>query len=208
MRMISSSSVLPVVALLLQIGGPAQAAGKKAPKAAAGKGTPLASSDEVEKLKGDFKWGMSPDDVLAKMVDKIEASYEDRIKKTATDPAKQDRVRKQMYAETEQVKTHALVKFEGEKTGYDVSIIDQEFTHNAGESMMVGKDDNATRYFFFVDNSLYKMFIAFDKDMLSGKSFRDFGQLMQARFGKAREVYVDERSTRRRVSPFLVVQAK
>src|SRR5437762_3247258 len=31
-------------------------------------------------------------------------------------------------------------------------------------------------------------------DFKSGKSFRDFGQLMQGRFGKAREIFVDEKS--------------
>jgi hypothetical protein len=86
------------------------------------------------------------------------------------------------------------VKFDGQKTGYDVSIIDQEFGHNLGESMLVAKEENASRYFFFAEDHLFKMFVAFDKDMLQGKSFKEFGSLMQGRFGKAREIYVDERS--------------
>jgi hypothetical protein len=171
----------------------AKAAAAKTAKAAAVK-APLASADELAKIKGDFKWGMSPDEVLVKMVERVESSYEARINKAANDPAKQDRVRKEMRAEVEKVKEHSLVKFDGQKTGYDVSIIDQEFIHGNNESMLVGKDDNATRYFFFDEGRLYKMFIAFDKDMLQGKDFKQFGQLMQARFGKAREVYVDEKS--------------
>ena len=85
-----------------------------------------------------------------------------------------------------------LVKFDDQKTGYDVSIVDQEFLRNAGESMLVAKEETATRYFFFRNDGLYKMFLAFDKDILQGKSFRDFGKLMQKRFGKAREVTVQE----------------
>jgi hypothetical protein len=181
--------------LLAAAGASARAAtAPKAKKPAGKSAAPVASTDEVTKLKGDFKWGMTPDEVLAKMVEKVDASYEDRLKKTANDPTKQDRVRKEMMAEEEQVKKNSLVKFDGQKTGYDVSIIDQEFTHGNHESMLVGKDANASRYFFFVDDRLYKMYIAFDKDMLSGKEFRQFGQMMQARFGKAREVFVDERS--------------
>jgi hypothetical protein len=186
-----SLALVPALILCVASAGPAWAAAKKkGPEKAA----PTASSDEVGKLKGDFKWGMSPDEVLNKTVEKVESSYEDRIKKTATDPARQDRVRKEMRAEADNVRKNSLVEFKGEKSGYDVSIIDQEFTQNANESMLVGKDANATRYFFFVDNRLYKMFIAFDKEMLAGKSFKDFGALMQARFGKAKEVYVDEKS--------------
>ena len=187
------------VSLMVASGArPGMAQKKKAAATATAKtsaaGAPAASQSETEKLKGSFKWGMTPDEVIAKMVEKIEASYADRINKTAQDPAKQDRVRKEMRYETEKAKKHSMVKFEGQKSGYDVSIIDQEFTHNAQESMLVAKEDNATRYFFFAMDRLYKMFIAFDKDVLQGKQFPEFGKMMQARFGKAKEVYVDEKS--------------
>jgi hypothetical protein len=191
MRMFGLSLVAVVVALPFA-GSASAAAAKKKP--AAKVVAPLASVAEIDKLKGEFKWGMTPDDVLAKMIQKVESTYDDRLKKTANDPTKQDRVRKEMRAETEKVKQHSLVKFEGQKTGYDVSIIDQEFSHGTGESMLVAKEDSASRYFFFSDDRLYKMFVAFDKDMLQGKTFKEFGQLMQGRFGKSREVYVDEKS--------------
>jgi hypothetical protein len=184
-------SLLAVMVAFSVTGSASAAAKKKAPGKIA---APIAAQAEVDKLKGDFKWGMSPDDVMAKMVQKVEGTFDDRLKKTVNDPTKQDRVRKEMRAEVEKVKQHSLVKFDGQKTGYDVSIIDQELAHNVGESMLVAKEETATRYFFFADDHLFKMFIAFDKDMLQGKSFKDFGQLMQGRFGKAREVFVDERS--------------
>jgi hypothetical protein len=148
---------------------------------------------ELEKLKGDYRWGMNPDDVTAKVQDKIRASYEDKLAKTANDPSRHDRLRKEMMGEVDKVKTK-VVKFDGQKSGYDVSIIDQEFLHNAGESMVVMKEDTSDRYFFFKDDRLYKMFIAFDKEILQGKSFREFGQLMQAKFGKAKEVTASEKT--------------
>jgi hypothetical protein len=136
---------------------------------------------------------MTPEEITAKVQDHVRASFDERLKKTLNDPTKQDRVRKEMAAEVERVKTK-LIKFDGQKTGYDVSIVDQEFLHGTGESMLVTKEELNTRYFFFADDRLYKMFLAFDKEMLQGKSFREFGQLMQARFGKAREVNVEERT--------------
>jgi hypothetical protein len=185
---------LVAVVLALPFAGSASAAAKKKAAGKPAGAAPMASAAEIEKLKGEFKWGMSPDEVLAKMVQKLEGTFEDRLKKSATDPARQDRVRKEMRAEVEKVKQHSLVKFEGQKTGYDVSIIDQEFSNNTGETMLVAKEDTASRYFFFASDRLYKMFVAFDKDMLQGKTFKDFGGLMQGRFGKAREVYVDEKT--------------
>ena len=171
----------------------AKAGEKPAPAGKGGKVAPTASEKELEKLKGDYKWGMTPDQITAKVQDHVRDSFEERLKKTINDPTKQDRVRKEMAAEVERVKTK-LIKFDGQKTGYDVSIIDQEFLHGTSESMLATKEELNTRYFFFANDRLYKMFLAFDKEMLQGKSFREFGQLMQARFGKAREVDVQEKT--------------
>ncbi|HEY0711830.1 MAG TPA: hypothetical protein VGF45_04095 [Polyangia bacterium] len=154
---------------------------------------PSGPAAEMEKLKGAYKWGMTPDEVVAKVQDNVRAGFDERLKKTANDPTRQDRIRKEMALEVDRVKGK-VIKFDGNKTGYDVSIVDQEFLHNTNESMLVAKEENGTRYFFFADDRLYKMFIAFDKEMLQGKSFREFGQLMQARFGKAREVNVEDRT--------------
>jgi len=187
------------MAVLLAAGSAAAAAKAKGKAPARGKasmsdeGAPSAAGEAIEKLKGDFKWGMNPDEVIAKVQDRIRAAYEDRLKKTSQDPSRQDRVRKDMMAEQERVKDKYL-KFEGQKTGYDVSIIDQELLHGMNESMLMAKEDNATRYFFFSDGRLYKMFIAFDKEMLQGKSFREFGSLMQAQYGKAKEVNAEDKT--------------
>jgi hypothetical protein len=184
-------AIVWLFALLVASGSaPAAAAkGEKSSKAPA----PSASSSEISKLKGEFKWGMNSEQVIGKVQDRVRAAYQDRLNKSANDPSRNDRLRKEMMAEAEKVKT-SLVTFDDQKTGYDVSIVDKEFLRNAGESMLVAKEDNATRYFFFSNNELYKMFLAFDKEILQGKSFRDFGKQMQKRFGKAREVNVEERS--------------
>jgi hypothetical protein len=154
---------------------------------------PSASTSETDKLKGEFKWGMTSQEVVGKVQDKVRTTYQERLDKSANDPTRNDRLRKEMMADVEKV-GGKLVKFDDQKTGYDVSIVDQEFLRNAGESMLVAKEDTATRYFFFRNDRLYKMFLAFDKDILQGKSFRDFGRLMQKRFGKAREVAVQEKT--------------
>jgi hypothetical protein len=181
---------IALFAALFALGAPAAA---RAAKPKAERAAPNASASELDKLKGEYKWGMSPEDVITKVQDKVRASYDEKLKKVVNDPTRYDRLRKEMQGEIDKVKTK-VIKFDGQKSGYDVSIIDQEFVHNAEESMLAAKEDTATRYFFFKNNGLYKMFLAFDKEILQGKSFRDFGKLMQARFGKAREVMVEERT--------------
>ena len=62
---------------------------------------------------------------------------------------------------------------------------------NNGESMLNYKEPKSTRYFFFSGESLYKMFVAFDKEVVQGKSFPEFGEMMQQKYGKAQAVYRD-----------------
>jgi hypothetical protein len=162
---------------------------------------PTASASEVNKLKavrlgdpkaGTFKWGMHPDEVQ-KLVDvQIEKKYQSRVDQAKQDPGKQTRIREEMMREIANVKK-SYTKFEGSKTGWDVSIIGPEFEQNTGEAVVVTKEDIWTRYFFFFEDGLYKMFLAFNKDALEGKSFQDFGKAMEDKYGHAKEVYRDEK---------------
>ena len=162
---------------------------------------PTASAAEVNKLKavrlgdpkaGTFKWGMKPDEVIAQVSKTIEKKYEPRIKQSAQDPGKQQRIRDEMGREIGAVKK-SYTKFDGNKSGWDVSIIGPEFEQGTGEAVIVTKEDIWTRYFFFFEDGLYKMFLAFNKDALDGKSFQDFGQGMESKYGHAKEVYRDDK---------------
>jgi hypothetical protein len=176
----------------------AYAKGKKGGGGAA----PAASAGEVNKLKavrlgdpkaGTFKWGSKPEEVMALVKDAITSKYEPRIAQASQDPGKQQRVRDEMLRETNAAKKSYL-KFEGQKSGWDVSIIGSEFQQNTSEAVLVTKEDIWTRYFFFFEDGLYKMFLAFNKDALGGKSFQEFGKSMEAKYGKAREVYRDDKT--------------
>jgi hypothetical protein len=180
-------------------GGPAHAKLKR--KAGGGEAPPTASAAEVNKLKavrlgdpkaGTFKWGGKPEDILAQVKKSIDAKYEPRIAQTSQDPGKQQRIRDEKDREFQSVKK-SYAKFEGAKSGWDVSIIGSEFEQNTGEAVIVTKEDIWTRYFFFFEDGLYKMFLAFNKEALEGKSFDDFGKGMEAKYGRAKEVYRDDK---------------
>ena len=162
---------------------------------------PKASVAEVGKLKavrfgdpkaGTFKWGMKPEEVQQLVRVQVEKKYESRIKQAAQDPGKQQRIRDEEERELAAVKK-SFTKFEGSKTGWDVSIIGPEFEQNTGEAVLVTKEDIWTRYFFFFEDGLYKMFLAFNKDALGDKSFLDFGRDREGIYGRAKEVYRDDK---------------
>ncbi len=169
--------------------------------AKSGGAAPAASAEEVNKLKavrlgdpkaGIFKWGDSPDQVIAQVRTAIEKKYQPRISEASADPGMQQRIRVEMNKEMDAI-AKSLTKFEGQKSGWDVSIIGPEFQQNTGEAVVVAKEDIWTRYFFFFENGLYKMFLAFNKDAIEGKAFADFGKEMQGKYGKSREVFRDEK---------------
>jgi hypothetical protein len=177
-------------------------AGKPAKKSGGGGAAPSASAAEVNKLKavrlgdpkaGTFKWGMKPEEVMAQARTAVEAKYEQRIDKARQDPGLQQRIRDEMARELTSVKK-SFTKFEGQKTGWDVSIIGPEFQQNTSEAVLVTKEDIWTRYFFFFEDGLYKMFLAFNKDAIGGKSFQEFGKGMESKYGHAKEVYRDDKT--------------
>lgn len=166
----------------------AQAAKAKAAKA---KGpAPVAKDADVKEFKGEFTWGMTPQQVMEKLNAKIDAAFKDRIEKYRTDPARSDKIRDQIKAEKSAV-AKSLVKFDGANAAWATSIIDEEFVPNNGESMLVFREEKSKRYFFFQSEALYKMYVAFDKEVVAGKSFMQFGELMQQKYGKAQMVYRD-----------------
>jgi len=180
------------LALLMALTSAQMAAAAKAGKAAKKekvKGpAPLAKESEIKELKGIYTWGMSPQGVKDKLFAKIDESYKDQLEGARLDPAKNDKIRQNIKADKERI-SKSFVKFEGRTPGWDVSIIDEEFVPNNGESMLIYKEPKSTRYFFFAGDSLFKMFIAFDKEVVQGKTFTAFGDLMQQKYGKAQPVY-------------------
>ncbi len=169
----------------------ASAKGAKAPKGAKAKGpAPVAKESDVKEFKGEFAWGMTPQQVIEKLNAKIDTAYKDKVEKYRTDPARSDKLRDQVKAEKAAV-AKSYVKFDGTNAAWATSIIDEEFLPNNGESMLFYREEKSKRYFFFSGEALYKMFVAFDKEVVAGKSFAQFGEMMQQKYGKAQTVYRD-----------------
>lgn len=160
--------------------------GKKGPEKVKGP-APIAKAAEIKELKGEFTWGMTPQQVKEKLFAKIDENYKERMEKFRLDPANSDKIRAMVKADKDRI-NKSFVKFEGKTPGWEVSIIDEEFVPNNNESMLVYQENKQKRYFFFQGESLFKMFIAFDREVVQGKKFVEFGEMMQSKFGRAQPV--------------------
>ena len=160
---------------------------KKAPPP---KRIPPVSAEAKKKLAlnmGPYKWGMTKDEILKILEKDINARFEEQIKATSDIPL-QDRLRKEKKAELGRI-AKTFTSFEGKRTGWDVSIIEEEFAHHTGESMLEKweKEDgkNNRRFFFFHEGRLYKMFIQLDVSILpeDKRNFETFKGVMLSNYG-------------------------
>jgi hypothetical protein len=188
-----------LISLLLGLGAASATAApekKKAPPAKADKkpppkkAAPPVSAEGKKKLAelyAGFKFGMSKDEVLGVLRKQLEQKYEEKIKAT-TDVRAQDTLRAERKAELARVNA-SYVTFEGKRTGWDVSIVEEEFAHNTGESMLERWENsggkNQRRFFFFHNGKLYKMFVSLDVSILpeDKKNFETFEKVMQGQYG-------------------------
>jgi hypothetical protein len=169
---------------------PAKTAKAKAPVVAKKKLVPPPSAEHkkaLAELYAGFKFGMSKDEVVGVLQKQIDERYEDKIKATS-DIAAQDRLRKDKKAEVTRAAS-TYVAFEGKKTGWDVSIVENEFAQGTNESMMERWENqggkNQRRFFFFYEGKLYKMFVSLDVSILpeDKKNFETFKAVMEGKYG-------------------------
>jgi hypothetical protein len=181
---------ISIIALVgsLALGAPAavQAGPKPPPAAKKPKRTPMTAEHKkaLAELFGGFKFGMTKDEVIAVFSKQLDARYEDQIKAT-TDTAEQDQLRRAKRNEVTRLQ-QSYVSFDaGKPSPWDVSIVEDEFAHNTGESMLerwenqAGK--NQRRFFFFFEGKLWKMFISLD--VPEGLDFAAFKSRMEKTYG-------------------------
>jgi hypothetical protein len=153
---------------------------KKAAKPAAAQEAPQSAA--ISNAMGDLRWGMSREEVLAKYVEQIKEKYRPLIAK-ATGALEEDKYRAKAKDELSRIKS-SIVEFNGKKTGWDVSFLKGEFTHNNNESMLVVNDENSQNFHFFINGKLWKKYKAFHANVFQGKSFDQFASALQGRYGK------------------------
>src|SRR5262245_66672735 len=170
------------------IPAPAVAAPRAAAKAPHRVPVSAAHKKALAELYGGFKFGMTKDEVIAVFSKQLDERYDDKIKAT-TDIAAQDRLRREKKSEIARLET-SYISFETTKPSpWDVSIIEDEFAHSTGESMLERWENqggkNQRRFFFFYSGKLWKMFVSLDMSILpeDKKNFATFRQVMEGKYG-------------------------
>ncbi len=152
---------------------------KKAAKSAQQAAAPQSAA--ISGAMGNLKWGMTRDEVLGTFVEAIKEKYRPLIAK-ANGAIEEDKLRNKAREELAKIKS-SIVEFNGKKTGWDVSFLKGEFTHDNNESMFVVTDDNSQNYYFFINNKFWKWYKAFNSGAVKG-NFDQFAKAVQGRYGK------------------------
>jgi len=163
-------------------------ASAEAPKKKGGgkkKSEAVPNSDKIAEALVDVKWGMSRDDLVKKLTDKLKEKYRPLLGKTK-DAVQEDRLRQQARQELDAIKK-SVTEFDGRSTGWDVSFLKGEFTQNNDESMVVQRDANSQNFYFFINGKLWKWFKAFDASVFPADNFNMFAGAVQRRFGPAKD---------------------
>ncbi len=144
----------------------------------------------IAALTGKYKWGLGPSKVIKLLTANLRKVYLKRIRQARTSPRKQDKLRKELRQKLLKVKK-SYFKFTGRRSGWDSSIVDDQFRHRNQESIVVFLEKEQQRFFFFHNGKLYKQFIAFNADHKNykGLTFPQFlGKLIKA-FGAGQPVF-------------------
>lgn len=149
-------------------------------------------SDQIVSAMDDVDWGWSQKQLISHFTKELRRLYRPLLAKS-TDAIAEDRLRRQMNARVARIKNSA-VTFEGQHTGWDTSLIRDEYTHNNNESLVEvrelragGHDPRYTDYYFFINDHLWRRYRAFNQDQFSGIPFETAAASFQKRFGPARE---------------------
>lgn len=172
--------MLMVVFGLSLVGAPAFAKGKTKKKQKTG----------LAAVLGDVSWGDSKEDVLKKMKSQLmtEARKDPKVKR---DPLLMQKARKgalDRHKKAEKSYTRLI----GENTGYEVSVIGDEFSSDNGEAFIRVKDSVAQRFYFFIDNRFYKLVVAYNSSYLRGTDFESFVALSARKYGRPTEAEYDD----------------
>jgi hypothetical protein len=159
--------------------GPKKKGGKKHAEA-------VPNSEKIAEALGDVKWGISRDEMVKNATEKLKEKYRPLLAKTK-DAVQEDRLRQQARQELDALKK-GVTEFDGRSTGWDVSFLKGEFTHNNQESMVVVRDGNSQNFYFFINDKLWKWYKAFDAAVFPAGNFTAFQGAVQRRFGPAKDV--------------------
>lgn len=161
------------------LGSPSSAGGKPA----VGKGGEAPQVASLASFTEGLKWGMSHAE-LTKLYTQtngvIWKDYDEKLAKARVGPEQTA-----LEAEREQVKaafSRSYIEFKDTPTGYDTTGIRDEYTYKNKESLMWIQRQGKKRYFFFINDRLWKMYdeVPLAEGGPMGKAYLDAVNILNA----------------------------
>jgi hypothetical protein len=151
------------------------------------------TSDQIVSAMEDIDWGWSHQKLISHFTSALQKMYRPLLGK-ATDAIREDQLRSEMNARIARIKG-SYVEFSGQHTGWDTSMLRDQYTHNNNEALVevreirTGTEDpRYTDYFFFINDKLWRRYRAFSQDQFEGIPFEGAAASFEKRFGPSRHV--------------------
>ncbi len=160
--------------------------GKKCRRQAKKSSGPIPFSDAIaDQMKG-IPWGMHYKAVMAGFRKRITQAYDEELK-TSVDALEEHKIREKMTKEIKKLEK-SYIEFNGQRTGYEGAVLEKEFTHNNGESLLVWDAGKFVEYLFFFNGRFWKRFRTFRKEKLNIENFESYVATLTQNFGQGKEV--------------------
>ena len=141
----------------------------------------------ISTILGELDWGDTHREVIVQAKAEIDAAYADDFKRYNGDTLQTDRLMRARRKDYKKVDEN-YIEFKGPRTGYESSVIAQEYKPNAGESMVRIDDDRGQRYYFFKDGKLWKIVVAQNNAKGETNGFAGFVKQIQRKYGRPTRV--------------------
>jgi hypothetical protein len=132
-------------------------------------------------MLGDYRWGMTPNQVFSLLSRDIETEYA-AMQKKAKDAMSQDNNRRWRQDQLAALKANHVKFIKATKHRWGVSMIQYDYEDDANEEMLwVNANPTLRKYYFFKDGELWKILYAYSTDSWPGKTYE---QVVEEKFKK------------------------
>jgi len=150
-----------------------------------------AAKPSIEDILGKLSWGMGHEQVQKILAEKINEDYLAKVK-GQRDESYADTMRKTYSERGDNMRKSYMQLMHDNVANLSVSIIGEEFMPDNNESLIVQREDIATKYFFFYNDKLYKIAVVYDSNYIGALAFDSFVATAEAKYGKAKDEVWDD----------------
>lgn len=144
----------------------------------------------LEAALGGPQWKWTAHELKNHLETAFWADYKS-AKKALPGPLEIDRLREKTLKRVQRMKAK-FVRFEKGGQDYRVSIIDEDFKRGTDEGMLPVSTDEGQQYWFFIQDQLWKMVLAYNTDVVQGRKLKTFAKSLRGQFGKPVDLVFDK----------------